>query len=129
LLRFLTDASKILLHDTNIRNIVDRSVDKKLALNEAAVDFQRDVLEYNYQIERDHGCRSLSIIQNKYSGDDEILDAAHIFMQSCLRSYINQLKLRAKLYKKGTLIGPNPNESMSRKTILEFFEACNAYST
>lgn len=125
---FLKDATKIMTHESTVREIIDRSIATKLPLHEASVDFQRDLLEWNYQIERNFGCKSLSLIQNRFGDDNEMIEAAYGFMFACLRGYINQLKARSKLYKKGVVVAPNPNESMSRTTIMEFFEGCNALS-
>lgn len=118
----------MLLHEGNIREMIDQSISKNIGLHLVAVEFQRDVLENNFQIEKNFGCTTLSLIPEKYPGDTELLDAAKAFMLACLRSFVDTLKLRSKLYKKDVIPGPSPNTPMTRQAILEFFEGCNAYS-
>lgn len=60
LLDFLTTCSEMMLDETNMREIINESVEEKVGLDQAAVEFQRDVLEYNFRIERNFGCRYLS---------------------------------------------------------------------
>jgi hypothetical protein len=68
------------------------------------------------------------MIPQHYPGDEELLEATKAFMFSALRSYTDNLKLRSKRYKNGSLQAPHPNMSMSKVTIMEFLEGCNALS-
>ena len=61
-------------------------------------------------------------------GDSEIIEAAQAFMYACMQSYIGCIKLRSKMYKRGEVKAPQPHNPLGRTTILEFFEACTAYS-
>jgi hypothetical protein len=114
--------------ESNISEMIHDCSENGVGLHMAAVDFQRDVLEYNFGIERNFGCKYLSMLSVNHPDDQELLDAAKDFMFSCLKNFIGALKLRAKMYKKGQLEKPRENESMSRNSILEFFEACCALS-
>lgn len=128
LLNFLDKISKMLLYEPNIADIIQESVDSQIGLHLAAVDFQRDVLANNYGIDKDFGCKYLSMLSVHYPDDLEVIEAAKSFMLTCMKSYINQLKLRSKMYKRSQLKKPGEFDPLSRNSILEFFEGCNALS-
>ncbi len=59
---FLQQCVKMLLDEANMREMIQESATKNIGLDRVAVEFQRDVLEYNFRIERNFGCKYLSII-------------------------------------------------------------------
>lgn len=128
LLNFLKTCDKMMSATYNIDEIVMDSIEKDLALNMAAVEFQRDVLENNFQIEKDYGCRYLSMIPMKHEGDNEMIEAAKSFMYTALVSYNSALKHRSHKYRADPSLKPKPNTPLPKKAILEFFEGCNALS-
>ena len=99
-----------------------------IGLNQAAIRFQRDVLENNFQIEKDFGCKYLSMIPVKHEGDDELINYAKEFMFTAMRSYMNALRARSFRYKSTPHLKPKATLPLTRTTILEFFEGCNALS-
>lgn len=128
LLSFLDKITKMLLYEHNIAEIVQESADNKIGLHLAAVEFQRDVLANNFGIDKDFGCKYLSMLAAHYPDDVEVIEAAKSFMLTCMKSYIQQLKLRSKMYKRSQLKKPGDYDPMTRNSILEFFEGCNALS-
>lgn len=128
LMGFLQLCVDMMLDQSHIKSIVLKSTRQPAGLHVSAIEFQRDVLEFNCQIERNYGCKYLSMLGQKFADDNELIEAAKKFMFTCMRCYLKCLKLRSKLYKSGVLEGPAANQSMSRKCILEFFEGCNALS-
>lgn len=128
ILAFLRGCVDMMLDEKNLNDMINDSVRKNIGLHEGAVHFQRDVMEYNYQIEREFGCRYLALIPQNHPDDTELLEATKAFMFSALRSYVNNLHLRSRRYKSGNLQPPHPNMPMSRTSILEFLEGCNALS-
>lgn len=118
----------MLLEEYNMVEIINDSVESKQGLHLAAVEFQRDVLEFNFGIERNFGCKYLAMLAIHHPDDLEVIDAAKTFMFTCMRSYVNTLKYRSKMYKTGAIPRPGENEGMSRASMLEFFEGCNALS-
>jgi hypothetical protein len=118
----------MLLNDHNIQEIIQDSLTLGTGLHMSAVEFQRDVLEYNFGVEKNYGCRYLATLSNHYSNDEEVIEAAKVFMFTCMKSYVNALKARSRLYKKGSMKKPSEHESMRKVSILEFFEGCCALS-
>ena len=122
-LEFLRTCSQMMLHDENIDEIIADSFIRRDGLQNAAVEFQRDVLENNFQIERGFGCKYLSQLESRHENDAELIEAGKDFMYTAMKSYLKALKARkAKHYK---VINTVP---MNRVQILEFFEGCNAMS-
>jgi hypothetical protein len=128
LMGFLVTMVEMMLDEGNINELINISVSSKKGLQDVAVDFQRDVMEHNFQMERNYGCRYLATIPDKFPKDAEIVEATKKFMFTALKSYLKALNQRHRRYKNGSLTPPNPNSPMSRTTILEFLEACNATS-
>ncbi len=128
LLNFLQTCVKMMLDTTNIDEIVEDTFVRKIGLNQSAIDFQRDALENNFQIEKNFGCKYLSQIPIKHEGDVELIEAAKEFMFTAMRSYINALRARCNRYKASPSLKPKDKVPLDRNTILEFFEGCNALS-
>lgn len=123
LLDFLNICSKMMLLDENIDEVISDSLVKCNGLQNSAIEFQRDVLENNFQIERNFGCKYLSQLEIKHPGDLELIEAGKNFMYSAMKSYLKALKVRKeKNYK--TI----KNVPLNKVQILEFFEGCNALS-
>lgn len=119
---------KMMLSKSNVNEIVEDTFAKNIGLNQAAIDFQRDVLENNFQIEKDFGCKYLSLVPAKHEGDVELIEAAKEFMFTAMRSYLNALKARHAKYKSNPSLRPAPGTKMNKNNILEFFEGCNSTS-
>lgn len=128
LLNYLQTCIKMMLNASNIEEIVEDTFAKNIGLNQAAIDFQRDVLENNFQIEKNFGCKYLSTIPQKHEGDVELIEAAKEFMFTAMRSFLNCLKLRSAKYRANSSLKPSAGTPMSKQNILEFFEGCNATS-
>jgi hypothetical protein len=124
--RYLEECVEMLLDDSNIREIINDCTSKSIGLHQSEIEFQRDVMEYNFQIERNYGCYILGNVGDKYPDDPEMVEHAKEFMLGCMKGFIKAIKVRSTLFQSGQLQGPLPNQSMSRASILEFFEACNA---
>jgi hypothetical protein len=84
------------------------------------MEFQRDVMEFNHQIERNFGCKCLSLIPRSSPDDKELEEAAVGFMLASMECYVKTLKARSKQFR-----GKNRSTGgMSRESILEFLEVC-----
>lgn len=125
---FLTSMVEMMLDEGNINELINITVSSKKGLQDVAVDFQRDVMEHNFQMERNFGCRYLASIPDKFPNDTEVIEATKKFMFTALQSYLKGLNQRHRRYKSGSLTPPNANAPMSRTSILEFLEGCNATS-
>ena len=121
ILRYLEECGTELLNKETIRIIVEDQLQSKKPLNELLQDFQRDLLENRFHIERNYGCRYLSSLAKTFAGDNEILNAAKRFMFICMRTFIDALTIRTELSPEQRI-----TNKMNRGEILEFFEACNA---
>jgi hypothetical protein len=128
ILGFLQTCVKMMLMQRNLDDMIDECISKKTALHDAAVGFQRDVLEYNFQIERDYGCKYLAMIPTKHADDIELVEAMKEFMLTAMRSFLSMLARRSERYKNGDIIAPNPALPLTSVTISEFLEGCNALS-
>jgi len=121
LLEFLTTCKSMILDRENVREIVKDSIDEGIGLQTAAINYQRDTLENNFQIERNYGCKEMSMIPQKYTDDPQLTSAAKEFMHTAMRSYLIALDIR-----KEEFLTDQQKTPMRREQILEFFEACNA---
>lgn len=118
----------MMLDEGNLNEIINDSARNKTNMSETAVTFQRDVMEHNFQIERNFGCRYLARVPELHPNDTELIEAMKKFMFTALQSFVKALNQRSRRYKNGTLTPPNPTQTMSRQSILEFLEGCNALS-
>lgn len=115
----------MILIDENLREIIRDSEEKRVGLHMSAIEFQRDILEFNYGIERNFGVRYLSALPMRHGDDGELLDAAKNFMYAAMQSYVEGLKLRKRL--RGDTLR-SAGLPMTRMDIMEFLEGCNALS-
>ena len=120
---YLVTIAQMILQPLNIDEIIRESKEKGIGLQEAAILYQRDVLEYNFGIERDYGCKEMSAIAKDYPDDEELNEAASNFMYSAMKSYGIGIERRWQSFAE-----KNKKSGFQRKHILEFFEACNAKS-
>lgn len=67
-LDFLQTAVKMLLDADNQREMVLESCAQEIGLDRVAVEFQRDVLEYNFHMERNFACKQLANLTELYPG-------------------------------------------------------------
>jgi hypothetical protein len=121
---YLSIGGKILLEEYSIHEIIEISKDRNIALHVAAIDFQRDILEYNYQIKRNFGCQYLAMLPRTHESDEELVELPKEFMLTAMKSYVACLK---RQYSERGFI--NRTIPMTKTDILEFFEGCNALST
>jgi hypothetical protein len=98
MMSFFNEAISMMNNDQHIEGIIDGCWGTEIPLHQAAMEFQRDVMEYNHRIERNYGCKCLSLIP-KSSPDDKVLhDAAVSFMFASQQCYVAALKKRSKRY-------------------------------
>lgn len=123
ILAYFQDCSALMMDESSLQNIIRNSEVGKLPLHYAAMEFQRSVMELNFQMEPNFGCGYLSKLPNLFPSDEEMLSAAQDFMFTALRSYLECVRLRGSRHK--SLSG---SSGFTRVNILEFFEACNSKS-
>ncbi len=123
ILRYLLEIPSIITEPYNIDEIVEDSVNSGKPLHLTAMEFQRDILEFNYQIERNYGCDYMSRIPNEFKNDTELNIAARDFMMAAMKSFTKAIDVRKAKYIGNKL---KTSGGMTRDTILEFLEACNA---
>lgn len=122
---FFTGCIAMLMDDDNVEEMLAEAASTGKGLQLVCAEFQRDVMERNYQIEKNFGCRYMSSLPQQYPDDQELLKAGVDFTKACQDAYIYALKYRAN--KLGNV--RRTTGGMSRTIILEFFEGCNARST
>lgn len=88
-----------------------------------AIDFQRDVLERNFQIERENGCIYMANIPRRFPMDLDLNQGTSDFMMASMACYTKCLKRRKDRYLTDKL---RTDGKLSRMNILEFLEGCNA---
>lgn len=125
---FLTTTSQAMQHRGNIDAMIHDAARRGVGLNTAAVDFQTDFLEFNFQVERVYGCQYLSQIPRKHPQDFELIEAAKNFMLGSMRCYLKAVDRRAEMYVSKELPLPDRTKPMPRHTIMEFLECCVARS-
>ena len=119
---FLCKIQEFILDRGNIEAIVEDCRSGEMMLHGAAMEFQRDVLEYNFQIDRDFGCEEMSKIPLVQDSDRELNEAAREFMYCAMKAFLTAVDIRYDKY----LRVPKTSGGMSKKDVLEFAEACNA---
>eukprot|EP01038_Epipyxis_sp_PR26KG_P009488 gene9488-12781_t len=124
LLDYFSTISQMLLEPENMMEIINDSIKQNIGLHVSAVNFQKDVMQNNFQIEKEFGCQYLSMIPMKHSEDLEVILGAKDFMFTAMKAYVATVRLRKERVYKSKMFDGTP---MSRTAILEFFEACNAY--
>lgn len=121
ILLFLSDCTSQLMDVSFIKSIVRKHLEVKTPVNAMLVEFQRDMMEHKFHIERNFGCRFLSVIPKHFPGDREIENAIKRFMFVCMKSYLDALKIRREQIQELKSSG-----NMTKSEILQFFEACNS---
>jgi len=122
MMQFWLTCGSFLLSDEGITRIVAEAAKGNQPLHFAAIEYQRDVMEFNFGIERDWGCEQIGRVSIDFPNDKELHKGAGAFMKVAMYSYIEQLKMRSKLRNSPL----RTTRSLTRTDILEFFEACNA---
>lgn len=128
LLEFFIAGSKMMMMKENIAEIVEESNASNTPLYLQSMNFQKDLLERNFQIEREYGCKQLSMVSVNYPDKTELKDASIAFMMAAMSSYLEQVKYRAALrFKKirqntgkGTVL--RSAGGMPKQELMEFFE-------
>ena len=115
--------SELMLDPESIEHILGQAESTGRALQQVAMEFQREVMEFNFLIEPNAGCTYLSKLTNLFPSDHELIEAAKAFMFTCLRSFLEAIKLRSTRIKVLRATG-----GFSKLSMMEFFEACNAKS-
>ena len=123
IMSFFHVCTELMLDEEWLEYIIRQSETAGKPLQFAAMDFQRNVMENNFQIEANFGCTYLSKLPVLFQSDDELIAAAKRFMFTCLRSFIEAVKLRSRRFKVLRSSG-----GFSKISMLEFFEGCNAKS-
>ena len=124
MISFFQVCAKMVVEDSNVADIVDENLSTGNGLHRISAEFQREALERNFQIEKNFGCKYMASIPMKCPDDIELLEAGKAFTLSTLYCYSKAVKLRSE--RMGGAV--RRDGGMSRTTILEFFEACNALS-
>ena len=132
LLTFFKNCSIMLMDMENIKIIVDESEASKVPLFITSMEYQKDVLERNFQVEREYGVKQMGLVSKNYPDNTELINAASNFMLVAMESYVEQLKYRAaerfKRIRKDT--GKDAvlrtGGGLSKTDFLEFLEGCNA---
>ncbi len=70
---FFTSCCKHLVEEEVVKAIITESTTKNIPLHIAAMEYQRDILEFNYGIERDFGCKYLSRVASVFPDDPVIV--------------------------------------------------------
>ena len=129
ILNYLLTSVAIITSPDGIQDIINdyqiQSSRQPIGLHEICVNYQLDLLENNFQIERKYGSLHMSKISGLYEHDDEMMTAISNFVYSAMKSYLLVLNHRFKHVYHCHKIASG---SLQRHTILEFFEACNSLS-
>ena len=123
ILSYFQDCSTLMLDQTCLESIIRQSETTGLPLHHSAMQFQRSVMEFNFQIEPNFGCGYLGKLPSLFPDDIELLNTAKNFMFIALRSYVEAVKIRSNKFK--TL---KSSGGFSKISMMEFFESCNAKS-
>ena len=124
-LDFLNECSAQLMDQNTIRNIVQKYSETHEPLQTLIVEYQRNVLEFQFNIEKDFGCRYLSLIPRNFAGDKELENAAKRFMFVCMKAFVDALRLHGAEY----VITLKTDGGMTPDVMSDFFEGCNALMT
>ena len=123
LLDYLNTCTAMLLNEDNLRMCVEISLGGT-GLHETLMEFQKQVMENNFFIERSFGCKYMSMIPKNHPDDTELHASAKRFMFICMRAYTKAIKLRLKENYEGK--EPISSGDLERHQMVEFFETCNA---
>ena len=119
---FLVDCCDKMTKEEFMQVIIDKATLTGEGLHIAAMEFQRDELEFRYQIERNYGSRYLGTIPNSFPDDAELINLGASFVFHAMQFYVSAVKLRGKKFV-GKL---KKSGGMNATQIHEFLEACNA---
>ena len=106
---FFSTCSNMLNENQHIESIVNQSMKANIDLSKISVNFQTDVMEKMFQIEKKFGCSYMVRIPHVYKTDNLMIDAVKSFTYATIKCYCNALKLRfqkngSKLRKTGVII-------------------------
>jgi hypothetical protein len=122
MMSFWVACSFMLLSEEGIQRIVTDSAKFDRPLHLQAIEYQRDIMEYNFGIERVWGCYQIGKIQQTYPDATASHQGAGNFMRVAMYSFVEQLKCRRRMAG-----GPlRSSGGLTRHNLLEFFEGCNA---
>lgn len=122
MMQFWIACSMMLLSDEGIHRIVTDAAKNNNALHAQAIEFQRDVMEFNFGIERVWGCNQIGKVHMNYPNDTALHMGAGSFMRVAMYSFVEQLKYRQKLAN----MPLRSTGGLSYTNLMEFFEGCNA---
>jgi hypothetical protein len=123
LIEFLVGCSEKMGQVENIVSAVEKSKVSGVPLHQVSMEFQRDIMEYDYGIERNYGCRYLAKVPQSFPGDKELIAHGKEFIFACMNFFLNCIEERAKIFEGKPL---KTSGTMPIESIHEFFEACNA---
>lgn len=118
LLGFLNGCTEKLLDNTAITPVVEQHIASKEPLYGLMIQFQRRIMEEDFNIEPNFGCKQLSQIAVTYSNDNEVIAAAKRFMFIAIRAYVTAIKISSSM--RGELV---TSGTVPRNDMLEFMEA------
>ena len=121
---FFTTCSNMLNEQKYVESIVNQSLKTNSDLSKVSVNFQTDVMEKMFQIEKKFGCSYMVRIPHIYPSDALMINAVKDFTYATVKCYYNALKFRFK--KSGSKL--RNTGGMTKVNFNEFFEGCNALS-
>jgi hypothetical protein len=121
LVAFLKKVAEEMSMDSNVKKLVAKNKARGIPLHTLGMEFQRDMLERDFKIDRDHGSRYLGMIPYKFPNDDEITELGKNFIFKAMKFFLDSLKKRSTSFKKLRKSG-----GMKPETIHEFLEGCLA---
>jgi hypothetical protein len=125
MLSYFRTVTEMMVDESNVADMVEEQLANGKGLHEVAANFQRDVLEQNFQIERKWGCQYMSMLPHNFPQDKEMIRIGKEFTDTAIRSYVLCLEYRSRTVNCGVL---RKDGGMGRLQMIEFFEGCNAVS-
>ena len=123
---FFSTCSNMLNENQHIESIVNQSMKANIDLSKISVNFQTDVMEKMFQIEKKFGCSYMVRIPHVYKTDNLMINAVKTFTYATIKCYYNALKLRfqkndSKLRKTGVIMYINIYLSIDVSSYILYF--------
>lgn len=103
-------------------DLLNRSETENIPLDAANVLLQTDAMENIFHIEKQFGCKYLAQLPESNRSDPELVEMGKHFTYASVEGFVNAIRYRKR--KQGLSL--RTTGGMSRFTLLEFFELCNA---
>ena len=122
ILQFFRHMIETLSLESTYDDLVTRSELENIPLDASNVLLQTDAMENLFHIEKQFGCKYLAQLPETNGSDEELVSMGKQFTYASVEGFVNAVKYRKR--KQG--LGLRTTGGMSRNTLLEFFELCNA---